>query len=56
MATSGTYGGGRVGEATQDAREQDPRTAQWTRRDTQQGRFRAAKRTGGTLKSVRRED
>lgn len=55
MATSGTYGGGRVGRADQDAREQDPRTAQWTRRDTQHDRFRDAKRAGGSLKSVRRE-
>lgn len=56
MATDEHYDGGRVGEVLHDAREQDPRTAQWTRRDTQHGRFRAAKRAGGSLKSVRRED
>jgi hypothetical protein len=56
MATNEPDDIGRVGEVLHDAREQDPHTAQWTRRDTQHDRFRGAKRAGGTLNSVRRED
>lgn len=56
MAQNGTYGGGRVGDVRGSARERDPRTGLWTKRDTQTGRFDRAKRSGGTLNSVRRED
>lgn len=56
MAQNGTYGGGRVGDVRDTARERDPRTGLWTTRDTQSGRFGGAKRDGGTLNSVRRED
>jgi hypothetical protein len=57
MAQNGTYGGGRVGVVKDDTtRSRDPRTGEWTSRDTQTGRFRKAKRIGSTLRSVRRED
>lgn len=55
---NGTYRrrAGRVGNVHADARVRDPRTGQWTTRDTKTGRFRLAKLLGGSLRSVRRED
>jgi hypothetical protein len=57
MATNGSYRrAGRIGNVREDAHVRDPRTGQWTTRDTKSGRFRLAKRLGGSLRSVRRED
>jgi hypothetical protein len=55
MAESGTTGRARIVPDPSRSHRRDPKTGQWSRRDTSSGRFDEAKKQGGTLKSVRRE-
>jgi hypothetical protein len=55
MAESGTTGRARIVPDPSRSQRRDPKTGQWSRRDTSSGRFVDAKKRGGTLNSVRRE-
>lgn len=55
MAESGTTGRTRIVPDPSRSQRRDPKTGQWSRRDTSSGRFVDAKKRGGTLNSVRRE-
>jgi hypothetical protein len=55
MAKNGARGGGRVGAVRGRSQVPNPKTGLWTKRDTQTGRFTAAKNSGGSFKGVRKE-
>jgi hypothetical protein len=55
MATNGAKGGGRHGAVTGRSQVRNPKTGNWTKRDTQTGQFIDQKRDGQPFKGIRRE-
>lgn len=55
MATNGAKGGGRHGAVTNRSQVQNPKNGNWTKRDTQTGRFIDQKQDGTPFKGVRKE-
>lgn len=55
MAKNGARGSGRIGAVKSRSQVKNPKTGLWVKRDTSDGRFVAAKKSGGSFKGVRRE-
>ena len=56
MATNGKFGDGRRhGQVRERSQTQNPQTGQWTKRDTNTGRFMDGKKEGTPFKGVRKE-
>ena len=55
MAKNGAKGGGRAGAVSERSQVKNPRTGNWTKRETSSGRFIATKKSSGSFKGVRRE-
>ena len=56
MAKNGRKGAGRVGAVKNRSQSRNPKTGLWSKRDTSSGRFVQTKKSGGSFKSVRREN
>ena len=55
MAKNGKPGSGRVGQVTHRSQVQNPVNGNWTKRNTETGRFMDQKQNGAPFKGVRRE-
>jgi hypothetical protein len=55
MAKNGKPGGGRVGQVTGRSQTRNPLNGNWTKRDTDTGRFMDQKKGGDPFKGVRKE-
>lgn len=55
MATNGKPGGGRHGAVTRRSQVQNPKNGNWTKRNTETGRFMDQKQDGTPWKGVRKE-
>lgn len=55
MAKNGKSGGGRVGQVTDRSQTKNPTTGNWTKRDSNTGRFMDQKQGGDPFKGVRKE-
>jgi hypothetical protein len=55
MAKNGPKGGGRRGAVTQRSQVQNPKNGNWTKRNTETGRFIDQKQGGTPFKGVRKE-
>jgi hypothetical protein len=55
MAKNGPKGGGRLGAVRNRSQTKNPLTKQWTKRDTETGRFMDGKADGKPFKGVRKE-
>jgi len=55
MAKNGAKGKGRVGAVSDRSQFRSSQTGLWVKRDTNTGRFMAAKKSGGSFQGVRRE-
>ena len=55
MAKNGAKGNGRIGAVTNRSQVKNPKTGQWTKRDSSSGRFMQMKKSGVPFKGVRRE-
>ena len=55
MAKNGPKGGGRIGAVRDRSQVQNPKTGQWTKRDTGTGKFMDGKANGKPFKGVRKE-
>lgn len=55
MASNGAHAGGRIPAVKGRSQVRNPDTGEWMQRDTHTGRFTELKRSGGSLRGVRRE-
>ncbi len=56
MAKNGPRGGGRIGQVRKRSQVQNPLNGNWTKRDTNTGKFMDQKQDGAPFKGVRKEN